>query len=108
MVDKILSTESSSVHQIFETKGKVYTYLNPVSYLTALDHKELFGKMDGIFADGGLLVKAVEIFRDDRWLFVIYLSCVQKYNFMLKQQKIFFNFLRFCIGSAKVIPSTLK
>lgn len=40
--------------------------------------------MDGIFADGGLLVKAVEIFRDDRWLFVIYLLCVQKYNFMLK------------------------
>ena len=56
LVDKILSTENSSVHQIFETKGKVYTYLNPVSYLTALDNKELFGKMDGIFADGGLLV----------------------------------------------------
>lgn len=35
LVDKILSTESSSVHQIFGTKGKVYTYLNPVSYLTA-------------------------------------------------------------------------
>ena len=41
LVDKILSTEKSSVHQIFETKGKVYTYLNPVSYLTALDNKEL-------------------------------------------------------------------
>ena len=27
---------------------------------------------------------------------------------MLKQQKIFFDFLRFCIGSAKEIPSTLK
>ena len=53
LVDKILSTESPSVQQIFEAKGKVYTYLNPVSYLTALDHKELFGKMDGIFADGG-------------------------------------------------------
>ena len=33
---------------------------------------------------------------------------MQKYNFMLKQQKIFFDFLRFCIGSAKKIPSTLK
>ena len=61
LVDKILSTENSSVHQIFETKGKVYTYLNPVSYLTALDNKELFGKMDGIFADGGLLVKAIKL-----------------------------------------------
>ena len=61
LVDKILSTEKSSVHQIFKTKGKVYTYLNPVSYLTALDNKELFGKMDGIFADGGLLVKAIKL-----------------------------------------------
>ena len=61
LVDKILSTENSSVHQIFETKGKVYTFLNPVSYLTALDNKELFGKMDGIFADGGLLVKAIKL-----------------------------------------------
>lgn len=34
--------------------------------------------------------------------------CVQKYSFMLKQQKIFFDFLRFCIGSAKEIPDSLK
>ena len=33
---------------------------------------------------------------------------MQKYNFMLKQQKIFFDFLRFCIGSAKKIPGSLK
>lgn len=61
LVEKILWTEAWSVHQIFETKGKVYTYLNPVSYLTALDNKGLFGQMDGIFADGGLLVKAVKM-----------------------------------------------
>lgn len=61
LVDKILSTEKYSVNQIFESKGKVYTFLNPVSYLTALDNKELFGQMDGIFADGGLLVKAIKM-----------------------------------------------
>ena len=61
LVDKILSTEKFSVYQIFETNGKVYTFLNPVSYLTALDNKELFGKMDGIFAVGGLLVKAIKL-----------------------------------------------
>ena len=33
---------------------------------------------------------------------------MQKYNFMLKQQKIFFDFLRFCIGFAKDIPDSLK
>ena len=71
LVDKILSTESSSVHQIFETKGKVYTYLNPVSYLTALDHKELFGKMDGIFADGRLAVSC-KIYRRKNLRIVLY------------------------------------
>lgn len=61
LVNKILSAEKYSVNQIFESKGKVYTFLNPVSYLTALDNKELFGQMDGIFADGGLLVKAIKM-----------------------------------------------
>lgn len=61
LVNKILSTEKYSVNQIFESKGKVYTFLNPVSYLTALDNKELFGQMDGIFADGELLVKAIKM-----------------------------------------------
>lgn len=61
LVSKIISTESFTVNQIFENRGKIYTYLNPVSYLTALDNKELFGKMDGIFADGGLLVKAIKL-----------------------------------------------
>lgn len=61
LVSKIISTESFSVKQIFENKGKAYTYLNPVSYLTALDNKELFSQLDGIFADGGLLVKAIKM-----------------------------------------------
>ena len=61
LVESICLTDLYSVEQIFEMKGKVYTYLNPVSYLTALDNKELFGHMDGIFADGGLLVKAIKM-----------------------------------------------
>lgn len=61
LVSKIISTESFSVNQIFENKGKAYTYLNPVSYLTALDNKDLFSQLDGIFADGGLLVKAIKM-----------------------------------------------
>ena len=61
LVNKIFSTERYSFNQIFESKGKVYTYLNPVSYLTALDNKKLFEQMDGIFADGGLLVKAIKL-----------------------------------------------
>ena len=61
LVESICLTDLYSVEQIFEMKGKVYTYLNPVSYLTALDNKELFAQMDGIFADGGLLVKAIKL-----------------------------------------------
>lgn len=61
LINKILSTEKYSINQILETRGKVYTFLNPVSYLTAIDNKELFGNMDGIFADGGLLVKAIKL-----------------------------------------------
>lgn len=61
LISKILSTESFSVNQIYENRGKIYTYLNPVSYLTALDNKELFSQMDGIFADGSLLVKAIKL-----------------------------------------------
>ena len=61
LVENICLTDRYSVKQIFEKRGKVYTYLNPVSYLTALDNKDLFGQMDGIFADGGLLVKAIKL-----------------------------------------------
>ena len=43
-------------------KGSIYTFLNPVSYLDAIKHKGLFTQYDGIFADGGLLVKAVKFF----------------------------------------------
>ena len=61
LVKSICLTDQYSVEQIFEKKAKVYTFLNPVSYLTALDNKELFSQMDGIFADGGLLVKAIKM-----------------------------------------------
>ena len=39
------------------------------------------------------------------WMFII---MRKKYIFMLKQHQIFFDFLRFCIGSDSEIPSSLK
>lgn len=59
LVKKIVDTEA--VKDYLEQKGQMYTYLNPVSYLTALKENALFGMMDGIFADGGLLVKAIKL-----------------------------------------------
>lgn len=57
----IIGTNSRSSLEVFSVKKKIYTYLNPVSYLDALKHKELFMQFDGIFADGGLLVKAIKV-----------------------------------------------
>lgn len=59
LVDIITSTEEN-ISNIF--KGKIYTFLNPVSYIVARKHKELFSQFDGIFADGEILVKAIKIF----------------------------------------------
>lgn len=61
LVKKILSTEELSLDDIFTENRKVYTFLNPVSYLSALDNKDLFGCFDGIFADGSILVAAIKL-----------------------------------------------
>ena len=61
LISLISETEEKLLHSSVNTiPGCIYTYLNPVSYLTALSNKELFCKMDGIFADGNLLVKAIK------------------------------------------------
>lgn len=58
---KMILTKCNNLLELFSLKGMFYTFLNPVSYLTALKQKELFGKFDGIFADGSLLVLAVRL-----------------------------------------------
>lgn len=61
LIQKIVATDHYNLNDIAECKGHIYTFLNPVSYLTALDNKRLFGKFDGIFADGSLLVAAIKM-----------------------------------------------
>lgn len=61
LVNKILTTEIEGKDNIFTKKNRVYTFLNPVSYLTALDNPKLFNLFDGIFADGSILVAAIKI-----------------------------------------------
>lgn len=61
LVKKIISTDSKITSQLFTQKGQIYTFLNPVSYLTALNNKVIFEKFDGIFADGSILVAAIKI-----------------------------------------------
>lgn len=61
LIDRIISTDKSSLEELLRQGKGCFTFLNPVSYIDALKHKELFAAFDGIFADGGLLVKAIKI-----------------------------------------------
>lgn len=61
LIQKMVATDHYNLSDIAECRGRIYTFLNPVSYLTALDNKDLFGKFDGIFADGSLLVAAIKM-----------------------------------------------
>ncbi len=61
LVSKILETKSADIFSLFQHEGSIFTFLNPVSYLDALDNKDLFSKFDGIFADGSVLVAAIRM-----------------------------------------------
>lgn len=48
LVNHILQTEKWTSPELFETKNRIYTFLNPVSYLIALENKSLFEQFDGM------------------------------------------------------------
>ncbi len=60
LVEKIIQTDKQPVEEVLKRGCGIYTFLNPVSYLNALDNKALFADFDGIYADGGLLGKAIK------------------------------------------------
>ena len=59
LVNKIITTDLKDNDFFLSEKGRTYTFLNPVSYLDALNNKDLFLSFDGIFADGSILVSAI-------------------------------------------------
>ena len=61
LVEKIIQTGAKEESFFLEQKGMIYSFLNPVSYLDALKHQELFGQMDGLFVDGSLLAAAIRM-----------------------------------------------
>lgn len=61
LAKKIAQSEKVNLFDL-EKGVRIYTFLNPVSYLTALKKVSLFESMDGIFADGMLLVWAIRLF----------------------------------------------
>ncbi len=60
LIEKIIQTDKQSMEEVLKRGCGIYTFLNPVSYLNALDNKALFADFNGIYADGGLLVKAIK------------------------------------------------
>ncbi|MBR2089529.1 MAG: WecB/TagA/CpsF family glycosyltransferase [Fibrobacter sp.] len=58
LIQKIVATNPYYA-EMFEGKGKIYTFLNPVSYLDALKNQMLFSRFDGIFVDGKFLALAI-------------------------------------------------
>ncbi len=65
LVKKIIETNPCFM-EMFENKGKIYTFLNPVSYLEALKHKDLYSGFDGILVDGKFLAVAIRLFYRQR------------------------------------------
>lgn len=57
----ITDTEEQKISDILVSRNKMFSYVNPVSYLDALNNKEVFASMDGLFVDGSLMAVAVHI-----------------------------------------------
>lgn len=66
LVKKVIETENYSIEDVLSMRKAIFSYVNPVSYLDALDNKELMSSMDGLFVDGSLMTVAVHVFYGKR------------------------------------------
>lgn len=58
LIKKIIESETFPVSSLLQNR-LICTFLNPVSYLDAVKHVELFENFDYIFADGSLMVSMI-------------------------------------------------
>lgn len=56
LIDNIYQTTSRYPNYIFNTKGQIYTFVNPYKYHMIRNNVELYKQMDGVFVDGILMV----------------------------------------------------
>jgi len=61
LVRKIIESDDLAVEGLLERKNQIYTFLNPVSYLTAIRNEDLFVQFDGILVDGSFLAVAIRL-----------------------------------------------
>lgn len=72
------------MEEIFTETGKVYSFVNPVSYLQIRPHCRLYDDVDGLFADGSLMVFFIALFCGKK---------IRRYSFdMTSMAKTFFEF----------------
>lgn len=91
IIKNIQSTNEKSLKEIFSSKHATsYTFLNPVSYLEARKHKNLFIKYDGIFVDGSILSMAVRLLYNKKILrrsFDMTSVAPELFDFCIKERK---------------------
>jgi len=61
LVQKIINAGLFSHEDVHIQKNKIYTFLNPVSYITAFYYKSIYRDFDVIFADGFILVLFIRL-----------------------------------------------
>ncbi len=61
LIRKIIESDRIAEDGLFEGERQIYTFLNPVSYLSALKNERLFDRFDGILVDGSLLAVAIKV-----------------------------------------------
>lgn len=61
MIRKIIESDHIAAERLCTEQGAIYTFLNPVSYLVAIKHKELFDNFNGIMVDGVILATAIKL-----------------------------------------------
>lgn len=61
LIRKIIETDRITTGQLFTNRTALYTFLNPVSYLTAIKNEKLFNNFDGIMVDGSILAVAIRL-----------------------------------------------
>lgn len=66
IIKTLLSSEEKGLKYSFIEPNRIHTFLNPVSYIDVRKNKQLFSEFDGIFVDGSILIKAIQILYNKR------------------------------------------
>ena len=61
LVETITHSAADYPDITFSKKRKIYTCINPFSYHIARRHRDIYGKLDGIYVDGILMCKFIQL-----------------------------------------------